>query len=64
MVRIPGYLQPSTNILKSPMIGTVNEEIPRRDSISLSEGEKYFSGDYVVDEKHRTIGVTDDGCGN
>jgi preprotein translocase subunit SecA len=29
--------------------------------ISLSEGEKYFSGDYVVDEKHRTIGVTDDG---
>ena len=29
--------------------------------ISLSEGEKYLSGDYVVDEKHRTIGVTDDG---
>jgi preprotein translocase subunit SecA len=29
--------------------------------ISLSEGEKYFSGDYVVDEKHRTIGVTDEG---
>jgi preprotein translocase subunit SecA len=29
--------------------------------ISLGEGEKYLSGDYVVDEKHRTIGVTDDG---
>jgi preprotein translocase subunit SecA len=29
--------------------------------ISLSEGEKYLSGDYVVDEKHRTIGVTDEG---
>jgi len=29
--------------------------------ISLSEGEKYFSGDYIVDEKQRTIGVTDDG---
>ncbi|HTB97675.1 MAG TPA: preprotein translocase subunit SecA [Terracidiphilus sp.] len=29
--------------------------------ISLNEGEKYFSGDYVVDEKHRTIGVTDEG---
>src|ERR1700735_2110502 len=29
--------------------------------IQLGEGEKYFSGDYVVDEKHRTIGVTDDG---
>jgi preprotein translocase subunit SecA len=29
--------------------------------IQLAEGEKYFSGDYVVDEKHRTIGVTDQG---
>ena len=29
--------------------------------ISLGEGEKYFSGDYVVDEKHKTIGVTDEG---
>ncbi|HEX3891588.1 MAG TPA: preprotein translocase subunit SecA [Terracidiphilus sp.] len=29
--------------------------------IQLSEGEKFFSGDYVVDEKHRTIGVTDEG---
>ncbi|MGB6192193.1 MAG: preprotein translocase subunit SecA, partial [Terracidiphilus sp.] len=29
--------------------------------IQLHEGQKYFSGDYVVDEKHKTIGVTDDG---
>jgi preprotein translocase subunit SecA len=29
--------------------------------IELREGEKYFSGDYVVDEKQRTIGVTDEG---
>ncbi|HET7103111.1 MAG TPA: preprotein translocase subunit SecA [Terracidiphilus sp.] len=29
--------------------------------ISLGEGQKYFSGDYVVDEKHKTIGVTDQG---
>ncbi len=29
--------------------------------IRLGEGEKYFSGDYIVDEKQRTIGVTDDG---
>ncbi len=29
--------------------------------IRLSEGEKYLSGDYVVDEKQRTIGVTDKG---
>ena len=29
--------------------------------IRLREGEKYFSGDYVVDEKQRTISVTDEG---
>jgi preprotein translocase subunit SecA len=29
--------------------------------IRLDEGEKFFSGDYIVDEKQRTIGVTDQG---
>ncbi len=29
--------------------------------IQLRESEKYLSGDYVVDEKHKTIGVTDQG---
>ena len=29
--------------------------------IRLGEGEKYFSGDYIIDEKQRTIGVTDQG---
>jgi preprotein translocase subunit SecA len=29
--------------------------------IRLSEGEKYMSGDYFVDEKQHTIGVTDSG---
>ncbi|MDR3722974.1 MAG: preprotein translocase subunit SecA [Terracidiphilus sp.] len=29
--------------------------------IQLNEGERYFSGDYFVDEKQRTIGVTDKG---
>jgi preprotein translocase subunit SecA len=29
--------------------------------IRLGEGEKYLSGDYIVDEKQRTIGVTDQG---
>jgi preprotein translocase subunit SecA len=29
--------------------------------IQLGEGEKYLSGDYIVDEKQRTIGVTDRG---
>jgi preprotein translocase subunit SecA len=27
----------------------------------LREGEKYLTGDYIVDEKQRTIGVTDEG---
>jgi len=44
------------------------EEIEYRDTerqkelgIQLGEGEKYLTGDYIVDEKQRTIGVTDDG---
>jgi preprotein translocase subunit SecA len=44
------------------------EEIEYRDvkrqeelGIQLGEGEKHLTGDYIVDEKQRTIGVTDDG---
>ena len=29
--------------------------------LELNEGQKYLTGDYIVDEKQRTIGVTDDG---
>jgi preprotein translocase subunit SecA len=29
--------------------------------LNLREGEKYLTGDYIVDEKQRTIGVTDEG---
>jgi preprotein translocase subunit SecA len=29
--------------------------------IQLAEGQKYLTGDYIVDEKQRTIGVTDEG---
>jgi preprotein translocase subunit SecA len=29
--------------------------------IQLAEGQKHLTGDYIVDEKQRTIGVTDDG---
>jgi preprotein translocase subunit SecA len=29
--------------------------------LELREGEKYLTGDYIVDEKQRTIGVTDQG---
>ena len=44
------------------------EEIEARDTkrvaelgLELSEGQKFLTGDYIVDEKQRTIGVTDDG---
>jgi preprotein translocase subunit SecA len=30
-------------------------------NLNLGEGQKLLIGDYVVDEKHRTIGVTDEG---
>jgi preprotein translocase subunit SecA len=46
----------------------LGEEIEYRDTkrqeelgIRLGEGEKFLTGDYIVDEKQRTIGVTDDG---
>jgi preprotein translocase subunit SecA len=46
----------------------LGEEIEYRDTkrqeelnIRLGEGEKYLTGDYIVDEKQRTIGVTDEG---
>jgi len=29
--------------------------------LQLSEGEKFLTGDYIVDEKQRTVGVTDSG---
>jgi len=29
--------------------------------LELAEGQKFLTGDYIVDEKQRTIGVTDDG---
>ena len=29
--------------------------------LNLREGEKFLTGDYIVDEKQRTIGVTDEG---
>jgi preprotein translocase subunit SecA len=50
-----------------PELG-LGEEIEYRDTkrqeelgIRLGEGEKFLTGDYIVDEKQRTIGVTDDG---
>ncbi len=46
----------------------LGEEIEWSDSkraaelnLQLREGEKFLTGDYIVDEKQRTIGVTDEG---
>jgi preprotein translocase subunit SecA len=46
----------------------LGEEIEAHDTkrqaelgLELREGEKYLTGDYIVDEKQRTIGVTDSG---
>jgi preprotein translocase subunit SecA len=46
----------------------LGEEIEWSDSkraaelgLELREGEKFLTGDYIVDEKQRTIGVTDEG---
>jgi preprotein translocase subunit SecA len=46
----------------------LGEEIEASDSrrqaelgLQLAEGEKFLTGDYIVDEKQKTIGVTDEG---
>jgi preprotein translocase subunit SecA len=33
----------------------------KEEDLNLGEGQKLLTGDYVVDEKHRSIGVTDEG---
>jgi len=40
-----------------------SSNVKRQDELGLrlNEGEKYLTGDYIVDEKQRTIGVTDRG---
>ncbi len=46
---------------KGEEIESIDHRRQEQLGIQLGEGEKYLSGDYIVDEKQRTIGVTDQG---
>jgi len=48
-------------LVKGEEVESIDHRRQQELGIQLAEGEKYFSGDYIVDEKQRTIGVTDDG---
>jgi preprotein translocase subunit SecA len=49
------------NLVKGEEVEAMDHRRQAELGIQLGEGEKYFSGDYIVDEKQRTIGVTDEG---
>jgi preprotein translocase subunit SecA len=48
-------------LVKGEEIESIDHKRQAELGLQLGEGEKYLSGDYIVDEKQRTIGVTDDG---
>jgi len=48
-------------LVKGEEIESIDHKRQAELGIQLGEGEKYLSGDYIVDEKQRTIGVTDEG---
>jgi preprotein translocase subunit SecA len=48
-------------LVKGEEIESHDTERQKELGIQLAEGEKYLTGDYIVDEKQRTIGVTDEG---
>jgi len=48
-------------LVKGEEIEATDHKRQQELGIQLGEGEKYLTGDYIVDEKQRTIGVTDEG---
>jgi preprotein translocase subunit SecA len=48
-------------LVKGEEIDSFDRKRQEELGIQLGEGEKYLTGDYIVDEKQRTIGVTDEG---
>ncbi|MGD0548025.1 MAG: preprotein translocase subunit SecA, partial [Terracidiphilus sp.] len=48
-------------LVKGEEIEASNSQRVAELGLELSEGQKFLTGDYIVDEKQRTIGVTDDG---
>ena len=49
------------DLVKGEEIESIDHKRQAELGIQLGDGEKFLSGDYIVDEKQRTIGVTDDG---
>jgi preprotein translocase subunit SecA len=49
------------SLVKGEEIDSMDHKRQEELGIQLAEGQKHLTGDYIVDEKQRTIGVTDDG---
>jgi len=49
------------DLVKGEEIESIDHKRQAELGIQLGDGEKFLSGDYIVDEKQRTIGVTDEG---
>ena len=49
------------SLVKGEEIDSMDHKRQEELGLQLAEGQKYLTGDYIVDEKQRTIGVTDDG---
>ena len=49
------------SLAKGEEIESIDHKRQQELGVQLAEGQKYLTGDYIVDEKQRTIGVTDDG---
>jgi preprotein translocase subunit SecA len=48
-------------LVKGEEIEAIDTQRVAELGLQLREGEKFLTGDYIVDEKQRTIGVTDEG---
>jgi preprotein translocase subunit SecA len=48
-------------LVKGEEIESIDHKRQEELGLQLAEGQKYLTGDYIVDEKQRTIGVTDEG---
>jgi preprotein translocase subunit SecA len=49
------------SLAKGEEVDSMDHKRQEELGIQLAEGQKHLTGDYIVDEKQRTIGVTDDG---
>ncbi|HEY1256148.1 MAG TPA: preprotein translocase subunit SecA [Terracidiphilus sp.] len=49
------------SLVKGEEIDSMDHKRQEELGLQLAEGQKFLTGDYIVDEKQRTIGVTDEG---